>query len=256
MPRTSKGQLVTFALERDQDTNLSGWVYTSLRVGDTVAKLAARRGHPDQAKAIAKRNGIRSTRTVLLHKPKKKNDKTRLLVPRPLRTPYSFHVLAGDTPPKPTGGYAKLSIVDRPERVGLTDFDGYDPITMEVPVRFLASDPTDGGGVESDIALLERMAGRGDFDGAGVGPPPIVRVSTTDNNGDVVPLIPRNYQWTKGNTNGPLWRVAGIDWDTSAQGCRRNPSGNRIVQVATVTLQQHTAITTAKRLSVRKKPKG
>lgn len=259
MPAIAGLQMITFALERDEDTELAGWSWIDVKVGDTVQAIAARRGHLEEVRNILNANGLRSARAVLRHKPHKKHDHKKLKVPRKLRDDHKFHVFAGDEPPDITGGYAKLSIVDRPERVGLSDFDGYDPIGMAVPIHFIAPHGVDGGGlaVEEAIALLERMAGRGHFEGAAVGPPPIIRVSTTDNDGNVVPLIPRNYQWTKDNATGPLWRIAGIDWDTSKEGCRRNRAGNRIRQKAVVNLQQFTTVKVATRsVAARAKAKG
>jgi hypothetical protein len=103
---------------------------------------------------------------------------------------------------------------------------------MEVPIQFEnVRGSREGLDIERDIALLERMAGRGNFEGAAIGPPPVVRVSTTNSKGEIVPLIPRGYQWSLQNPSAPLWRIAGIDWDTSVpDGVLRNDAGNRIRQ--------------------------
>jgi hypothetical protein len=242
MPRERRGQQISFSIEHDEDQSIPKWMWVDVRVGDTCAKIAARRGHPEEASAIRDKNDLRSARAVLRHKPKRKHDRTRLKVPGELRAANTLNVLAGDNPPTVTAGYAKLSIVDRPERTGITKFDGYDPITLDVPIRFEAVD-NNGVDVERDIALLERMAGRGNFEGASTGPPPVIRIAATGPSGEIVPLIPSNYQWAPQNKNGPLWRVAGIAWDeTAGSGVRRNAAGNRIRQLATVTLQQHTTL--------------
>jgi hypothetical protein len=250
MPRTGKGlQLITFAIESDEDQSLDRWVYVNVKKGDTIAKIAARNGHPEAARQIADRNGVRSVNSVFTGKGKKK-----LLVPGKLAPSLSFDVMAGDAAPHIVGGYAKLSTLDRPERVGLTVFDGYDPVKMEVPIRFEAEN-RQGVAIEDDIALLERMAGRGDFQGTAIGPPPVVHVSTTGPSGEVVPLIPRNYQWSPQNRTGPLWRIADIDWDANPI---RNVGGNRIRQLATVTVQQHTPLSLVSRsvtVRARSKPK-
>jgi hypothetical protein len=275
MPTEWRGQMITFAIEVDEDLDkrLKGrWVKIGVRRGDTVRKICARRGHPEDVKAVVKRNrhqkhrrAIRSGRTLLRHyekpRPAKytkpewrkilKKDRHFLLVPPEMRMGLQLSVLAGDTPPKPTNGYAKFDTIDRPERTGLTRFVGYDPFTIEVPIQFEAW--TDQGGrvqgfegeeIERKILLLERMAGRGDaYGGAGVGPPPVVRISATDAQGHVVPLISSMFQWTP-QSNAPLWRIAGIDWDDDAL---RSGSGNRVRQKATVSLQQHTRLKLATR---------
>jgi hypothetical protein len=69
------------------------WVRIRVRAGDTVRKIAARRGHPNYAAAIVKRNKtvkgkrkLRSARTVLRHGPHatrktRKKDRLKLWVP-------------------------------------------------------------------------------------------------------------------------------------------------------------------------------
>jgi hypothetical protein len=230
------GQLITFAIEKGGDQQFEGYTHVrTTRVMNTVQKVASWRGQPDQARRIANLNGIRSVT-------KKLRRGTRLRVPDRLRRSASFNVLAGDEPPKITGGYAKVESVDRPLRTALSVFTGYDPITMEVPVRFEAfiSDSGSrgpyGADVEADIALLEQMAGRGNFHGAGQGAPPLVQLSTTDALGRVVPLIPLNYQWSKDNPTAPIWWITNIDW---GDGALRNLHGNRIRQEATVTVMQY-----------------
>lgn len=155
-----------------------------------------------------------------------------------------FNVLCDDAAPTVTGGYAKITTLDRSERAGLSVFTGYDPSGMELAIRFESTDSrgsfhgADGSLIERDITLLEQMAGRGQIAGAAVGAPPLVRVTTTDVRGHTVPLIPLNYQRTSGNPNGPIWWIAGIDWDKNPA---RNFHGERIRQLATVTLLQYVA---------------
>jgi hypothetical protein len=249
MPVNALGQLISFAIEKDEDQRFRRWIWVPVKVGDTVNKIAGRRGHPEDVHDIKAENGIRSASKVLRHHPRRKGDRLRIKVPGELRAALSFNVLAGDQPPRVTGGYAKFSTVDRPERVGLNRFDGYDPIGMEIPIRFEAGMYADGttfsgAEVEHDIQLLERMAGRGNFKGSAVGQPPVIRISTTDGAGKLVSLIPENYQWTPDNPSAPLWRVAGIDWDSDPL---RNEKGERVRQLATVTLSQYTRVALATR---------
>jgi hypothetical protein len=192
-PRTL-GQTLVFAIEKDPDQRFADWVWIHAPKGWTVMKLAAKRGHPEDARVIADENGIRSVYS-------KFGKAHRLKVPGEMVASASFEVLAGDTPPRIVGGYAKFDKLDRPQ--------------------------------------LERMAGRGNFEGAAVGPPPVVRIGTFDSDGKVVPLIPANYQASRQNATAPLWRVADIAWDESPL---RNGGGNRIRQLATVTVQQHTPV--------------
>ncbi len=229
-------QTITFSTERDEHQDFSHWIWLPTRPGDTIAAIAARLGHPEDARQIADDNQVRSTTTPLpgtVH---------RLKVPGELRSSLSFDVTAGDKAPHVEGGYANLSIMARPERVGLTVFDGYDPITMNVPIRFEAYTHAEAETNERKMDLLEKMGGRG----VGVieGPPPIIRLSTTNAAGSVIPLIPRNMQWSLQNKSGPLWRIADIAWDDNPN---RLANGNRRRQLATVLVQQHTRLTLATR---------
>lgn len=238
MPVNKFGQLITFSIEADPDDPALGWQWIHVKKGDTVQKVASRRGHPELARKIANANGIRSVRT-------KFKKARRLKVPRLTRATDVFSVLAGDRPPTPVGGYAKFSILDRPGRVGHSRFEGYDPIAIEVDIRFENYIEGEGVDIERDIALLERMAGRGVGTDA-QGPPPIIRVSTTSSTGEIVPLIPKNYQWSQDNPGAPLWRVVELSWDDSVgEGVIRNRAGNRVRQKATVTLWQRTRVQAA-----------
>lgn len=245
MPKTALGQQISFAIELDADQKYENYLWVPTKTGDTIRKIAARLGEPDEARRIAKMNGIRSTTKVLRHKPfRRGKDKKRIRVPGTLRKGDVFHVLAGDQAPRIVNGYAKFDVIERPMRTGLNVFTGYDPVEMEIPIRFQARDVTDGSGVERDIKLLERMAGRPGAAPA-VGPPPVIQVSTTDNAGRVVPLIPSNFQWSGKGSRTPLWRIMNpIDWDPDPI---RNAKGNRITQKAVVTVRQHTAIQFATR---------
>lgn len=265
MPTSALGQLITLAIQLDHDPATPApqkYVLVVARSGDTCQSIASRLGHPEDARAIADLNAQRSTTGQL-------NAGGRYRVPARLRPEQVLNVLAGDNPPKIVGGFAKFTTIDRFSRTGLNQFTGYDPLQMSVPLRFeaLSYQITQGftqikpnnprptkisattlahqvksyqdnqaQDVESQIRLLERMAGRGAFSGAGIGPPPVIRATTTDADGNVIGLIPKSYQWTKANA-GPLWRLSGLEWD---DGALRNASGNRIRATCTVTLTEHT----------------
>lgn len=247
MPREELGQLITFAIEEDEDRRTGKYVWVDVKVGDTVQRIASRRGHPEEARNIARLNDVRSVRTVLLHRPRRARDRHRIRVPGTLRVADRFHVLAGEKGPRIVDGYAKFETVPRPERTGLTVFTGYNPVTMEVPIRFEAVISREAKDLEHDIALLERMAGRGEFAGAARGEPAVIRISTTDNSGQIVPLVPRNYQWTQGNPHAPMWRIIGIEWADEPNDPLRGAGGNRYRQSAVVTVQQHTNTTIVSR---------
>lgn len=229
------GQLITFSAEVDADQKFEQWIWVGVKKGDTVMSVAAERGHPEAAREIADRNDIRSVSSKFSGR-----GKTRLLVPGRLRAATTVSMMPGDQPPRITDGYAKYSTLDRPGRTGLTIFDGFNPMMMEIPIRFENFQFREGLQIERDIAKLERLAGRGNFEGTAVGSPPIIRVAVTGGSGNVVPLISHNYQWSRQNPNAPKWRVQAIDWDAEPL---RNASGNRTRQLATVTLQQSISVT-------------
>ncbi len=56
MPRDTIGQLITFASEIDPDASYSKYVWIRARAGDTIAAIAARRGHPELAVDIVALN--------------------------------------------------------------------------------------------------------------------------------------------------------------------------------------------------------
>ncbi len=244
MPKSSVfggAQLISFAVQ--QFTGSSGYVWVYAKRNQTCAIIAAQLRHPEERQLIASLNHV--------------NAYYRFKKPRKLKIPASikpgagagFDVMGDDmAPPVITDGYAILQVVARPGMVGIAQFMGYNPLAMDVPIRFEATDKRDGSGVENDIATLERMAGRGNFQGAGRSAPPVIRLSTTDNAGNVVPLIPLNYQWNAQNAGAPLWRIESIKWDSKPW---RNHLGRRIRQTAVVTMWEYTPITLQVSLSQR-----
>lgn len=147
-----------------------------------------------------------------------------------------FVVLAGEGAPTVTGGFAKWNVISRPQRVGMTVLDGYDPITMVVPIRF--DNVVRGRShrpIEDMVGDLEWMAGRGLHFGnvghAAQGDSPLVQVFTTDSHGKPTPLIPAPYQ-----TPNLYWVIADLAFDSSPL---RNRDGHRIRQDVTVTLLEH-----------------
>jgi hypothetical protein len=262
MPSGALGQQITFAAELDPDENYSKFVIVKARRNDTVRKIAARRGHPEMAHEILLLNKgkkllpvTRSHGKIVKHQPglrsitQKLREHASLRLPGTLKRGDSFSVTAGDNRPKITGGYAKYDTVDVPGRIGLNRFDGYDPLTIDIPVQFEGYADDDGPTVEASIRKLERMAGRGTYPGAAFGPPAVVRVSVTDNTGNIVPLVPTSYQWTPRNENAPLYRITGISWD---DGSLSDRTGQRVRQTATVTVTQYTPLIIHERSAARR----
>jgi hypothetical protein len=230
------GQMITFSVESGGDFRFSGYTTVTVSKGnDTVRKICKNRGHLDAIKRVLSLNKVKSADTVL-------TINRRIRVPDRLRRSQVVNVLAGDSAPRITGGYAKIGVIDRTERAGVSFFQGYDPITIEIPVRFESEDRTgswlgaDGAAIERDIGLLEMMVGRGIVAGAAVGAPPIIRLMVRTNAADFVALIPKAYQWTLGNPNNKLWWISDISWDDEAQ---RNAQGERIRQLATITVTEY-----------------
>jgi hypothetical protein len=257
-------QLITFAIDVAPNADRK-WMTVDVKhakppkgshraTGQSVAAVAAARGHPEDARLIADYNGIRSIYSRL--------GRSTLKVPKDLAAENSFDVMPGDSAPQIVDGYAVIETVDRPQRTGLTMFTGYSPIAMDVPIRFEShyykdGDRRPGQDIEDDIAKLELMAGRGIDSAAGTAPPPIIRVGVTRDGGKkTVPLIPKNYQFDRNeNPHAPVWRINGIDWDSNPI---RNRSGNRIRQLATVHLVAHTRLSLLQRSAstrTRSKPK-
>lgn len=241
-------QEIRFAVVSTQNSRARSWRWYDVDPGETVRTIARKLKHPEDARLIADKNKIRSVNSKF-----RTGGRGRIQVPMEDKASNAFFVLPGDSAPQITGGYQKLSSIDRPGVTGLTKFDGYDPIQMSVPIRFEALD-RNGVKVENDIAILEKMAGRGINSVHGNGAAPIISVETTKRDGkEIVPLIPANYQSPGGNSSAPVWRVANIDWDADPW---RNKGGNRIRQLAVVTLREFTPISLVSRSSKRQAPFG
>jgi len=152
-------------------------------------------------------------------------------------TQRSFTVLAGEGAPTITSGWAKWGIIDRPRREGMTVLQGYDPIIMDVPVRFDDVVHQAGADLERDIQILHWMAGRGKLYGsgsirigaAGAGDSPLVRVFSSDGAGNQSALIPPDVHDLR-------WVISGLAFDPNPL---RGPHGHRIRQDATITLTQY-----------------
>jgi len=262
MPIGTLGQMITFSSVLDPDENYSRYIVYKARSGDTIKSIAAARGRPDLAAEILKLNkGAKVLPVVRVHgkiakrQPglrsvkQKLREHAALRLPGTLKPGDAFSVTAGENRPKVTAGYAKYDTVDVPNRIGLNRFDGYDPITIDIPIQFENYTGDGGADIEDKIRRLERMAGRGTYPGAAFGPPSVIAVSVTDAHGNIVPLVPASYQWTPSNRNAPQYRITTIAWDDGALSDER---GQRIRQTATVTVTQYTPLIVTERSATRR----
>lgn len=100
----------------------------------------------------------------------------------------SVTMLMGEIAPRMTAGGGGWSVIARPRRVGLTQWQGRDPYQMEIPVLFDAWS-VDGDSVEEEIARLNQMQMGKDND-----PPPTIIIS------GAIPV--KNIRWV----------ITTIDW--------------------------------------------
>jgi hypothetical protein len=148
-----------------------------------------------------------------------------------------IEVLAGEAAPTASGGYAKWAHIPRPQRIGLTVFEGYEPMTLTVPILFDAvRENGEQEDVEDQIQRLEWMGGRGikHHEGftVGVGKPFLLQVYSAAGNKEVaIPLVPVQFQkaYLK-------WFIDDITWDEHPL---RSGGGHRIRQAATVKLIEY-----------------
>lgn len=124
----------------------------------------------------------------------------------------SVQVLPGDTPPTPSN-YGGWSVTARQRRLGLTQWNGKDPLRLALPILF--DGWRDQTGQEIPISRLSRMA----LPPLGGGEPPIVHVS-----GATIPDL------------GPDdWVIDNIEWGSNVL----SEGGIRYRQDATVNLLQY-----------------
>jgi hypothetical protein len=255
---------INFASISDPDANFAQYAWVRAVKGDTIRRIAQKRGRPDQVDRIVQLNKGRDVLPHPKHKPHQKvppkptlrnamqplRPGASIRVPGTMVQGFFFSVAAGDKPPVIKKGYANFDKVVVPGRTGITRFLDYDPIEIDLAVAFEAfGDEGPGAGyiggqgsIEDRITALERMAGRGTYPGAGYGPPAVVAVSTTDTiGGPLIPLIPYAYQWTPDHRNAPQFRVTNIAWDDSPD-VMRNNAGYRVRQRAVVTITQYTPL--------------
>jgi hypothetical protein len=266
MARGPLGQKISFAIAYDEDQKYTDYVRQTTKIGDSIRSIVGARGRPEMAAEVARLNKVANPNSVLRHKHHKNkkgkwvrypHDLKTVRLPGTMRKTQLLEVYAhfDGRSPRVEAGYAKIEPVDRPGRSGVSHFTGYDPIRMSLPITFDAwrqvndRNSPGPGKLEEDIDRLERMAGRGDFKGSARGSPPLLRISTLDDKGVPLWLIPQNYQWSSENDTAPLWRIADIDWDDSPV---RNTLGNRMRQHATVTVETYATVSAVPRSVVKR----
>lgn len=253
MPRTTVGQQITLETVRAPAFQYTQYTFIRAQRGDTCTKIASRRKHPDLARQILKLNpNVRDIHgNKLRHVYQKIKHGTRIRLPGILTPGNVVNVLCDDPPPIVTDGYAIYESVALPGRRYYNKFDGYDPVSINIPVQwdaFASHDTAAVSQIESDIAAIERMAGIGNFKGARIGAPCVIAIRVTDNHGNTVPLVPPYYQQQL------TYRVNGIAWDanpirtshpTTQTG--QDPGGKRIRQKAVITVTEFTPVITVSR---------
>lgn len=132
---------------------------------------------------------------------------------------YEIECLLGDGAGNPTGGYGGWSKVSRDRRRSLTEWQGNDPLEIDLPILF--ENWANGTSLEPDIRQLEMMAGLGN---AGGGEPPLM----TFNSGGVI-----SHDFHDAPAHD--WVISNIAWGDSV----KNDFGNRVRQIATITVTQY-----------------
>lgn len=128
----------------------------------------------------------------------------------------AFVCWLNDEGAKPTAGYGGWTVIQRPHRLSITQWDGRDPLQMEIALLF--DGYADNDPIENECQILEKMAFH---DEDKHDPPPIITID-----GDFVPHTGLKYV------------INGITWGTAI---RRMRDGKRVRQEATVTIIRHNA---------------
>ena len=127
----------------------------------------------------------------------------------------SVVVWMGDDPPKVTGGYGGWEIIERPRRTAVTQWQGREPIQMEI--QFVLDGwkrPAGRRSIEYDVTALERMALPHKTQ------PPVIKII-----GSAMPHSDLDYV------------IQNIDWGPAI----RAKNGERFRQEGTITLVRYLA---------------
>jgi len=139
-----------------------------------------------------------------------------------------FQASFGDGAPLVTDGYGGWQVVNRPKAVGVVEWQGRNPLAIEIPFMidyFMSDDAAEirspGIHCETQVRRLERLLGVGMAH-----QPPICRV---DSQG----VIPHDYTLNKGK----FWVVESVSWDRELE-LRHPITGRRIRCGGTMTVRQ------------------
>lgn len=131
---------------------------------------------------------------------------------------YEVECLLGDGAGNLTAGFGGWENIRRDRRYSITEWSGRDG--MEIPIPIIFENWAVGTSLEGDIKQLEMMAGLGNKGG---GEPPLM----TFNSGGV---IPHDFHDAPSHD----WIITNLEFGD----CVKNDWGNRVRQIATVTVAQ------------------
>jgi hypothetical protein len=150
-------------------------------------------------------------------------------------------VPAGKGAPTLTDGWAQIQMINRARHVAFTLATGYNPIAMDIPMRFDATiTGLTAAQVERDNQVLLWLAGRGKLyaNGShpGQGTPPIVQITSFDSHGRATNLIPADFH--SDAPNDLRWLISRLQYDPNPM---RNAQGDRIRQDVVVSVVEYVA---------------
>jgi len=144
-----------------------------------------------------------------------------------------FALLTG--PVAVVAGYGGWNKVARPRRKALTEWQGRDPMSLEIPFTIDRLADGAGGAVEGSIRILEKMAG---ID-AGDPQPPTLRLQSYPSG-----LIPHGF----GAAPHVRWVIETLGWDREQTII--NAEGQRVRQNGTITITQFVEDVHLRQLSI------
>lgn len=135
---------------------------------------------------------------------------------------YQVTVRLGDGNAKITNTSTGWGVTDRPRRRGITEWNGSDPLTIDIPILIDHFISGDGITCEADCQNLELMAGQyGDG-----GEPQLINFNAHG-------AVPHDFH----NEQTTDWIISQIAWGDASL----NSAGNRIRQAAVVTVMEYVA---------------
>lgn len=134
----------------------------------------------------------------------------------------TFRSEYGTGPPLVSDGYGGWEVVARPRDIGLTEWQGRNPMAIQIPFMIdnYAEPFKPGVRLETQITALERLSGIGSHD-----VPPTFRVMSDG-------VIPHDHD----SYPAGQWVVENVDWDGDKE--IRNSVGNRVRCGGTIVIRQ------------------